>query len=343
MILALGVTIGQLLGGVIVTVDILGLSWRPAFLINVPIGLLLLACAGSVLPGTRGAVRHRLDGVGVAVLILSMTLVVVPLTFGREAGWPDWSWIILALGVIGLGSFVSVERSTTRRGGNPLLNLNIFGTDGVAAGLLVIFLGFACYGGLLFAIALYVQSGLVSRPLVRPCLRCPFLRLWRRQPELVKLSAATLRWLPTFALSTMSFATALFAIVAGRWGWVPEAMLPLLLIAGSSHGFAFGPVVNRTATLILPPYAPALSGLVATSVQLAILVGLATLGTLYLGATPSTGISHVAGAAAVISAFGAVVSVRLLLGHRKKSAGWEPMAASLSRMEIATGYHNGLT
>ncbi len=67
MILALGVTLGQLLGGVIVTVDIFGLSWRPAFLINVPIGLLLLACAGSVLPA-RGAVRHRLDGVGVAVL-----------------------------------------------------------------------------------------------------------------------------------------------------------------------------------------------------------------------------------------------------------------------------------
>ncbi len=98
MILGLAVVIGQLLGGVIVTVDILGLSWRPAFLINVPIGLAVLLLARTVLPAARGSVKRKLDVAGVVVLTLAMVLVVVPLTFGHEVDWPPWTWLSLGLG-----------------------------------------------------------------------------------------------------------------------------------------------------------------------------------------------------------------------------------------------------
>src|SRR5207247_6525908 len=48
--LALGGLVGQVLGGVLVSADLLGVGWRPVFLVNVPIGLLLLFAAWRLLP-----------------------------------------------------------------------------------------------------------------------------------------------------------------------------------------------------------------------------------------------------------------------------------------------------
>src|SRR5262249_30809212 len=67
MVLALGVCVGQVAGGVIVTAA----GWRWALLINVPVGLVLLGLAPRVLPPDerRGA---RLDLPGVFVLSAAM-------------------------------------------------------------------------------------------------------------------------------------------------------------------------------------------------------------------------------------------------------------------------------
>ena len=48
---------GQVLGGALVDLDVLGASWRPVFLINVPVGLALLAIGARLLPVTRAAQR----------------------------------------------------------------------------------------------------------------------------------------------------------------------------------------------------------------------------------------------------------------------------------------------
>ena len=60
MILALGVAAGQVVGGLLVTLDAGGLAWRTAFLVNVPVGAVLLPVGRRVLaalpvPPTRAA------------------------------------------------------------------------------------------------------------------------------------------------------------------------------------------------------------------------------------------------------------------------------------------------
>lgn len=45
--------VGQLAGGLLVSLDIAGLSWRPIFLINVPLGLVVLVLSRLVIPATR--------------------------------------------------------------------------------------------------------------------------------------------------------------------------------------------------------------------------------------------------------------------------------------------------
>ena len=124
MVLALGVCVGQVVGGVIVT----GAGWRWALLINVPIGLTLLACAPRILPPDerRGA---RLDLPGVIVLSAAMALVLVPLLLGREQGWPVWVWPSLLLGLAGVAGFARLERTRS----SPLLDPAVLREPGVTA------------------------------------------------------------------------------------------------------------------------------------------------------------------------------------------------------------------
>ena len=65
LVLSAGAVAGQSLGGLLVSADLLGTTWRPAFLINVPCGLMLFWLARRYLPGgrpARGRTRWTLPG-----------------------------------------------------------------------------------------------------------------------------------------------------------------------------------------------------------------------------------------------------------------------------------------
>ena len=62
-----GAVLGQVLGGLLVSADLFGSSWRPVFLVNVPVGLLVLA-SGRLLPAGRFDGIRTLDLPGLAVL-----------------------------------------------------------------------------------------------------------------------------------------------------------------------------------------------------------------------------------------------------------------------------------
>lgn len=282
MILGLGATAGQLLGGVIVTVDLAGSSWRPAFLINVPIGIALVLLARRVIPDTRGE-RRRLDLAGVLTLSLSMLGVVVPLTFGQDLHWPAWTWASLAAGLLGLWGFWRYENALARRGGAPLLNLQALATPGIRAGLAVIATGFIGYGGWLFAAALYLQAGMGFSPLTSGLVFTAYaLGFGISNLKWSSLPAAWLRWTPAASLGAMGLANLAFGATALGLGWAATAMVPLLFLAGGSHGLGFGTTVNQMTLRTAPAHAPAISGLVTTAVQLSIVLGIALLGALYL-------------------------------------------------------------
>src|SRR5690349_20971568 len=66
-VIAVGAAAGQIVGGVLVSADLFGTSWRPVFLVNVPVGLVLLAVGARVLPRDGGARRPRTSGAGAGV------------------------------------------------------------------------------------------------------------------------------------------------------------------------------------------------------------------------------------------------------------------------------------
>src|SRR4051812_1635844 len=102
---------GQLVGGVLLHLDVLGLGWRTVFLINVPIGVATLAVVRRWVPLTseaesRGDGDARVDVVGLLLATASLTALVLPLVDGRAHGWPTWSLVSLAAAPVLFADFV---------------------------------------------------------------------------------------------------------------------------------------------------------------------------------------------------------------------------------------------
>ena len=87
-----GVTIGlsfvsgQILGGLLLQENVLGLGWRAIFLVNVPVGALALVASALLIPAARGLRKPRLDPVGAIGVSGSVALALVPLTLGHDEG-----------------------------------------------------------------------------------------------------------------------------------------------------------------------------------------------------------------------------------------------------------------
>ena len=141
--------LGLVLGGALTDV-----SWRLVFLVNVPIGLLVLYLARTALRETQKE-RMKLDATGAGLATLGCTAVVFGFSMGPEKGWLSPTTIGSA--VVALGAFVAfvmVERTAE----NPVVPFSLFFDRNRLAAFAVIFLA----GGVLFTltllVALYVQD-----------------------------------------------------------------------------------------------------------------------------------------------------------------------------------------
>ena len=156
---------GQILGGLLLQANVLGLGWRAIFLVNVPVGAATLIAAAIVVPHARGHRRPRLDPLGAAGVSASVALALVPLTLGHDEGWPAWTWICLAACLPVLALTLAWERRLTRRGGEPLLDLPLFRDRAFSAGAALNFALLFFFGSFMFVLTLLLQAGLGQSPL----------------------------------------------------------------------------------------------------------------------------------------------------------------------------------
>ncbi|HWD84503.1 MAG TPA: MFS transporter [Solirubrobacteraceae bacterium] len=151
--------LGPIIGGGLVSLNLLGDAWRPVFLVNVPLGLLATFGAARLLP--RIAVRHadRLDVVGAVLAAVASLAIVYPLIEGRALGWPAWTYASIAGGVVLFGTFAGHLLRLRRLGRDPLVEPSIFAHRGYSAGALVLMLYFGAMIGVVLALTLFLQLG----------------------------------------------------------------------------------------------------------------------------------------------------------------------------------------
>ena len=163
--LSAGAVTGQILGGALISANLAGTGWRAIFLINVPVGVLVLRTDSHWLPADDRRASRSLDVPGVAALSVAVLLLVLPLTLGQAEGWPGWAWACMAASVPAFAVFLSVERRAAARGGSPLVNVTVLARPPVAWALLTLVMTTGSYYALLFTLAQYPQTGLADSAL----------------------------------------------------------------------------------------------------------------------------------------------------------------------------------
>jgi MFS family permease len=290
MALSGSAVIGQVLGGVLISADLLGSGWRPVFLINVPIGAALIVAAMRYLPRQRAGLRTVLDVRGVITLSAAMLLALVPLILGREAHWPAWTWLCLVASVPAFGLFIVVERKVTRGGGKPLVNLHLLTRPTVSWALGSRAAATSTYFSLLFVLALYLQQGLGESPIYSGLALVSWVAAFGIGGWLLRrLSVAVGRHAATIGSGLM--AAAYFGIGASVLNGQAAGglLITLLGIGGFGFGLATTALLAHLVAAVPTEYAADISGLYNTNSQVAAVVGVATFGTAYLGLSTQAG------------------------------------------------------
>ncbi|WP_242585136.1 MFS transporter [Streptomyces sp. MST-110588] len=309
--------VGQVLGGALVAADLAGSGWRSVFLVNVPVAVVALLLALRTVPETRSPQPARVDGPGTVLLAVTLITLLLPLTEGRAAGWPLWSWVMLAVFPFTAVAFLVVERRAERRGGTPLVPPSLLRIASVRSGLTMILPFTLGFGGFMFVVAIALQDGLRYGPMAAGVALAPlcvaFFAASLAGPRLVARFGR--RVVITGSLIQATGLLALALTVRAGWPDISVAGLaPSMAVLGMGQGLLL-PVLLRVVLSELPAAQAGVGGgVMVTTQQSGMALGVATLGTLFLSLLPSLGMRD-ALLIAVLTQF-AVVAVTTALGLR---------------------------
>jgi MFS family permease len=320
--------LGQLLGGVLVSSDALGLglgrefgfgfgfefgsTWQAIFLINVPIGLIAFAGSLLLLGDSKAEHAQRLDLGGVALLSVTLGLLVYPLVEGREAGWPWWMIAMLAASPIASMAFVWFERRVMARGGSPLVDVSLFRERGFAIGVAMALL-FYMLSAFYLTFSVYLQGGLGLTPFRAGMQMLPFGSGYFLASF---ASASLMRHLGPRAL-TLGFAIQVvgFGAVALTVGGLGVG----LAVAGVGFGIVMPSVIKAVIGGIDQRHAGLASGIIISTFQIGAALGVAVIGGVFFtvlgtaqdSASYSRAFSIALGSNVALLAFGGVLSLWL--------------------------------
>ena len=158
--MGLSAMLGPIVSGGLIGLDLFSTGWRMIFLVNVPIGVVVLVLGARLLPAAPTTSRRaRLDFVGVALAGAAMLLLVFPLVEGRDLGWPPWVIGLLVASVPVLGLFAHHQRRRERRGATPLVEPSIFRRRSYVAGVAFALVFVSSLGGIVLIFNVFLQAG----------------------------------------------------------------------------------------------------------------------------------------------------------------------------------------
>ncbi|HEY2312215.1 MAG TPA: MFS transporter [Streptosporangiaceae bacterium] len=327
----LAAVLGQVLGGLLVSANIAGLGWRPIFLVNVPIGLAGLLLAKRYVPDTRHGAPAPIDGPGTVLLGAALLAVLVPLTEGSSLRWPAWTIALLIFAPVAAAAFASFERRAERSGRSPLVPPSLLRDPSMRRGLVLALPFFAGFGAFMFCYALLVQDGLHASALTAglglvPMAAAFLLASLSTSRLLARFGAKVL-----FAGGLLQAAGLVILCLTVYLGWPHLSVIDLgpgLAVAGLGQGLVMSPLFGIVLSAVPAAVAGAGSGVLTTTQQSALALGVATLGSLFLtlagdGTGIRTGFIVVLGVQIVV-AVGVAAGARGLPGWRR------------SRPELAT-------
>jgi MFS family permease len=286
-----GGAIGVILGGLLTS----AFDWHWIFLVNIPIGIVVVGACLRLLPTGHGPATQGLDIAGAVTVTSSLLLAVYAIVNGNDVGWRSTQ----TLGMLGaaaalFAAFLAIES----RAKAPLMPLGVLKRRNIATANVVGILWAAAMFAWFFLSALYLQLVLGYSPLQVGLAFLPanllmgalsigvsarlVMRFGVRKPLAVGLLMAAL-------------GLALFSLAPVGGDFLVH-VLPGMLLLGFGAGIAFNPLLLAAMSDVAPHESGLASGLVNTAFMMGGALGLAVLASL---AALRTGALTVAGASQV--------------------------------------------
>lgn len=286
----LAAVLGQLLGGILISLNILGLGWKIIFLINLPIGLLALVGAMKFIPNQElKRSRERIDWGGIFLLSLCLGLIIYPLTQGMEEGWSAWIVTTLALSIPVFILFIFYEKWMAKRDMKPIIDIAVFQNRNLVLGATIAFL-FYCSGIFYLALGIYLQKGLGWTSVEAGVAIMPFGIGF----ILSSLISATInKCIGNRVLNLGLFAYALgfvFIIVSLSFAYSTGGVFYLgLFSAGLGMGLTLSSIVRISLHKVDEKFVGLASGVINSALQIGSAIGVAAIGGLFFAWNESIG------------------------------------------------------
>jgi len=283
-VIGLSTAIGPVLGGVIIRIAGVDVGWRWIFLVNIPIGMLVIALSYRYLPRPKPSPDSRdLDPVGVVLLGAGVLALLWPLVNGGDMDALQFLWILVAAVLFWV--FVKWERRYESRGRLPMVDLDLFRLQSYTAGTILALTYFSGFTGIFFILTLFFQNGVGYTALAAGLGLTSFaigstLSSGMSGRHVVQAGRKLVVWGLTLVLIGLIGSQITVQLVGtdpsvGFWLAFP------LLIAGVGSGMVISP--NQTLTLVEVPVARGGSagGVLQTGQRIGTAAGVALVGALY--------------------------------------------------------------
>jgi MFS family permease len=279
IMMGLAAAIGQFSGGALIQWNPAGLGWRAIFLLTLPVCAVTLVAGWKLVPETGGGSNVRLDLGGAGLISLALAAIVVPLSEGRDQGWPAWVFVMLACVPFLVGAFFWYEDRLSRTGGMPLVDMRLLRIPSFRRGVLVAALFFFTTSFYLL-FGLYQQEGRGMEPLevglaivpygvglfVGPLISAPLVSL---RPKLLAIGMGI----------QVTFYTLVGIMVAIGISGVP--LSAAVFLAGLGQGVAFPRLFATVLGDVPSAQAGVAAGIVNSALQVGAAVSVAAIGSLF--------------------------------------------------------------
>jgi MFS family permease len=281
VMMGLAAVTGQFAGGALVQWNPFELGWRTVFLLKLPVCLFVIAAAWRSVPETVASSRAKLDLTGAVMVSAILGCLIVPLSEGRDQGWPLWVFQVLATLPFLVAAFLRHEAQLGARGGMPLVDLGLFAIPSFRRGVLVATLFFFTTS-FYFLFGLYQQEGRGLDPLHTGLAIAPY-GVGLFLGPLVTSPLVRLR--PGLLAIGMGIQVAGYAAVAVlvAWGAGQPIQVAAVFVAGFGQGIAFPRLYNTVLGDVPPQRAGVAAGIVNSALQVGASVSAAAIGSLFFG------------------------------------------------------------
>ncbi|WP_243076502.1 DHA2 family efflux MFS transporter permease subunit [Microbacterium sp. SS28] len=292
--------VGPLLGGWLTT----AFSWHWAFLINVPLGILIIVGVLLTIDESRGSAA-RVDVVGGVLSVITMSTLVFGLIEGRTYGWwltekpltiGAWEWpftlspvpIAFAIAALGVVAFIAWGLRRRRAGRSTLLAFELFRIPSFRNGNIAALIVSLGEFGLILALPLWLQFVLGF-----DALQTGFILLALALGSFVAsgFAGAFVGRVSPVWIVRAGIAAEIIGIVGVGFALAPDAswvpLVPALFVYGFGVGLATAQLTGVVLADVPVTEGGQASGTQSTSRQLGAALGIAILGTILFSTTAS--------------------------------------------------------